>query len=215
MPLTGPELPPSSGKAPSALIIFLHGLGSNGDDLMGLAPEMRDYFPYAQFLSPNAPFSCDMAPFGYQWFSLLDRRDAAVLAGVEQAHPILDHYITEQLSRFGLTEEKLALVGFSQGTMMALYTAVRRKKAIAGVVGYSGALISKGNLEKDAKSLPDICLIHGDADDIVPFENMALAELALSDAGFSVETHRRPHLAHGIDPLGLQAGVDFLRARLS
>lgn len=203
--LQGPELAPKSGNV-KRLVILLHGLGSDGNDLIGLAPLLKDALPDTQFVSPNAPFPCDMAPYGYQWFSLQDRHPAAMLAGVQKAEPIVNGFIDAQRDRFKLEDKDVALVGFSQGTMTSLHVAPRRAKPLAGVVGFSGALIAV-----ESVSTPPICLIHGEQDDVVPFPAMAHAEKALKAAGISVETHARPYLPHSIDPEGLDIAQKFLR----
>ena len=140
--LSGPSRPPASGGKPSRLVILLHGLGADGNDLIGLAPYWAPMLPEAEFLSPNAPFPCDMAPYGYQWFSSQDRNPAAVLAGVRAAAPILDAFIDEALAARGLGDGDLALVGFSQGTMMSLFVGLRRAQPAAGIVGFSGRLLA-------------------------------------------------------------------------
>lgn len=208
--LHGPEQQPVSGKA-SKLVVFLHGYGSNGDDLISLAPYWAKLLPDAAFVSPNAPFPCEMAPGGYQWFSLENRDPQAKLAGVKIAAPILDAYLDQQLARFGLAEKDLALVGFSQGTMMSLYVAPRRKSAIAGVVGYSGALIGAQLLAGETQAKPPVLLVHGTADQMVPFDAMALAATGLKSVGIEVTTEARPGLPHSIDEVGLQKGGAFLR----
>lgn len=205
--LSGPELAPASGSV-KKLVIFLHGYGSNGDDLMGLAPMMEDALPDVQFLSPNAIAPCGMGGGGYEWFQLVDRSPEARLKGTLEAAPKLDAYITAQRDRFGLSDGDIALVGFSQGTMMALHVAPRRAQALAGVVGFSGML--SGGVE-GIRSQPPISLIHGEWDDVVPFGAMAVAAEALKEAGLSVETHARPHLPHSIDPEGIDIAVTFLR----
>lgn len=205
--LNGPELAPKRGSV-KQLVIFLHGYGSNGDDLIGLAPLMRDALPDAQFLSPNAPTPCGMGGPGFEWFQLMDRSAPARLAGTQAAAPVLDAYITAQCERFGLAERDIALVGFSQGTMMALHVAPRRERALAGVVGFSGMLA--GGVD-GIRAKPPICLIHGAYDDVVPFEAMSMAEQALSEAGLTVETHARPHLPHSIDPEGIAIANAFLQ----
>ncbi len=210
--LNGPEIPPRSSK-PKQLIILLHGLGSDGNDLIGLAPELAPHFPEAHFVSPNAPFPCDMAPFGYQWFSLQDRSPKAVLKGVQTAAPIFNHFIDVKLKETGVPESALALIGFSQGTMMALYTALRRKNRCGAIIGYSGAMIGAELLKNECKSTPPVCLIHGDSDDIVPFAAMNVAETALKACDVPVETHRRPGLGHSIDQEGLVLGIRFLKQR--
>ncbi len=213
MTLDGPERPPAAGGAPESLVVLLHGLGADGDDLIELAPHWAGLLPKTQFLSPHAPFPCDMAPYGRQWFSLQDRDPGRVLAGVRAAAPLLDAYLDAQLARFSLPPGRLALVGFSQGTMMSLYVAPRRPAAIAGVVGYSGALV--GADVSDLASRPPVLLVHGTADQVVPFQMMAAAERALAAAGIAVETLARPGLPHSIDPAGLQAGGAFLRRVLT
>lgn len=126
--LSGPIRKPASGAAPRQLAILLHGLGADGNDLIGLAPYWAPLFPEAEFVAPDAPFPCDMAPFGRQWFSLQDRSPMSILAGVRAAAPILDAYIDDALKARNLDESRLALVGFSQGTMMSLYVGLRRAK---------------------------------------------------------------------------------------
>lgn len=208
--LTGPEQSPFSGGKPQQLIIFLHGLGANGEDLIGLADVFGAILPEAHFLSPNAPFPCDMAPFGYQWFSLMDWSEEKILEGIRVATPLLNAFVDEQLQRFNLTADKLAFVGFSQGTMMSLHVNLRRPKACAGVLGYSGALMGEGLLAGEIQSRPPVCLVHGTFDNVVPFAAMGKAETALNKVGVPVETHARPGIAHGIDPMGLEIGKKFL-----
>lgn len=206
--LQGPEHAPESGNV-KRLVIFLHGLGADGNDLISLA-DMID-LPDTQYVSPNAPFACDMAPYGYQWFSLLDRTPARMLAGIHIAAPMLNHYIDHQLARFKLTPKDVALVGFSQGAMMSLYTAPRRAEAIAGIVAFSGAMVGAETFDTEMKSKPPVCIIHGEQDEVVPFAAMGLAEKALRTQHVSVETHARPMLGHGIDPEGLDVATQFLR----
>lgn len=206
--LTSSVVLPASGEKPESLVILLHGLGSNGDDLIGLVPEWQDALPTTAFVSPNAPFPCDMAPYGFQWFSLQSRDPQDMLAGIIEAQPILDRFIDEQLEHFGLTEDRLALIGFSQGTMMSLYTAPRRKQPCAGILGYSGALLENDNAPILSK--PPICLIHGDADPVVPLEASKHGHNQLKEQGFSVDLHVRPHLPHSIDQEGIDIGRAFL-----
>lgn len=208
--LDGPRVGPAAGGAPDRLVVLLHGLGADGDDLIGLAPYWTARLPTAVFVSPHAPFPCDMAPYGRQWFSLQDRTPARVLAGVQAAAPILDAFLDAELARWGLGPERLALVGFSQGTMMSLFVAPRRAEAIAGVVGFSGALVAADELPGAAVSRPPVLLVHGDADQVVPFGAMQAAERALSAAGIPVAAERRPGLAHSIDEPGLEKAGAFL-----
>jgi phospholipase/carboxylesterase len=211
--LDGPRLPARSGKARS-LVILLHGLGSDGNDLIGLAPYWAPRLPDTAFVSPNAPFPCDMAPYGYQWFSLLDRSGPRILAGVQAAAPILHGFIDEELERHGLDESRLALVGFSQGCMMSLFVGVRRARPVAQILGYSGRLVGPELLAAEARSKPPILLVHGTADEVVPFDSLAHAAAALKEAGIAAETLARPGLGHSIDEVGLTEGGRRLVAAL-
>ncbi len=212
--LDGPRLAPQAGGKAKSLVVLLHGLGADGNDLISLAPLWARVLPNTAFVSPHAPFPCDMAPYGRQWFSLLDRTPARVLAGVQAAAPILDSFLDAELARHDLPPERMALVGFSQGTMMSLFVAPRRAVAIAGVVGFSGALVGAELMATEARSRPPVLLVHGDADPVVPFERMAQAASALDAAGIAVETLACPDLPHSIDEAGLQAGAEFLVERL-
>ena len=213
--LTGPSRPPLAGGKPRGLVILLHGLGADGNDLIGLQQYWGRLVPDAEFISPNAPFPCDMAPYGYQWFSVQDRTPAAVLAGVRAAAPMLDAFIDEEVQKRGLTESDTALVGFSQGTMMSLYVGLRRAKQLAGILGYSGRLIAPELLAGELRSRPPVLLVHGTHDPMVPFESLAHAETALKTAGVPVETLACPGIEHSIDPEGLQRGGAFLQRVLS
>jgi phospholipase/carboxylesterase len=208
--LSGPSAPPRAGGKARELVIFLHGVGADGNDLIGLAPYWAERLPYAAFVSPNAPFRYDMAPFGYQWFSLLDRDPAALLAGVRRAAPILDAFIDAELAKWEVTDDRLALVGFSQGAMTAFHVGFRRQKPCAAIVGYSGALIGASALAAEITARPPVLLVHGDEDPVIPVEMLSYTETALAAQGIEVESHIRPGVGHGIDPVGLRLGVEFL-----
>jgi len=209
--LSGPSRPPALGGRPSRLVILLHGLGADGNDLIGLAPYWAPLLPTAEFLSPNAPFPCDIAPYGYQWFSTQDRSPAAVLAGVRAAAPFLHAFIDDALAQRGLDDADLALVGFSQGTMMSLYVGLRRSKPVAGIVGFSGRLLAPELLASELCSRPRTLLVHGTDDPLVPYESLAAAETALKEMGVSVETLTCAGIGHSIDENGLRRAVSFLK----
>jgi len=207
--LHGPTQEPASGGPAKQLVILCHGVGADGNDLIGLAPYFARVLPDAKFMAPNAPYQFDMAPFGYQWFSIMDP-DADRLPGVLSAAPILEAFIDAQLAAHGLNESELALVGFSQGTMMSLHVGLRREKQLAGIAGYSGRLIASHLLADEIKSKPPILLMHGDADDVVPFESLAEAVTALEGAGLTVQHESRPGLGHGLDDRCIMLGMAFL-----
>src|SRR5271167_860241 len=209
--LSGPSRPPADGGKPRRLVILLHGLGADGNDLIGLAPVWAPLLPEVEFVSPNAPFPCDMAPYGYQWFSAQDRSPAAVLGGVRAAAPILDGFIDEALAERGLGDSDLALVGFSQGTMMSLFVGLRRARPVAGIVGFSGRLLAPELLAGELRSRPRTLLVHGTEDPLVPYASLAAAETAMTAAGIAVETLTCPGIGHSIDEAGLRRGGHFLR----
>ncbi len=213
--LRGPLVPPASGRPPRSMVILLHGYGSNGDDLIGLVPYWRAALPDTVFLSPNAPQPCPGAPGGFQWWALTDFSPQARAAGVRAAAPVVDAFIDAQLAAYGLTEDRLALVGFSQGTMMALHVGPRRERRLAGVVGYSGMMADPVSLADDLRSKPPVLLIHGDADPMVPVTALAHAQAALEPLGFEVATHISRGLGHSIDEAGLRLGEQFLARALA
>ena len=210
MRLDGPRHPPAGGAAPARIVLLLHGYGADGNDLIGLASAWAPAMPDTLFAAPHAPFPCEGAPFGRQWFGIHGRADALRLAGLRAASAMVDGFIDELLAETGLPPAALLLAGFSQGTMLALHTGPRRAGPLAGILGYSGRLLAPELLEREAQGRPPVALIHGERDDLVPCSAMAEAAAALERAGFAVETHRRPGLGHGIDPAGMQAGLAFM-----
>jgi phospholipase/carboxylesterase len=207
--LTAHRRPARSGGRPRRLVMLLHGYGADGQDLLGLAPYWAEALPDCAFVAPDAPFPCEIG-FGRQWFGLEGVDLAGKAAAARAAATLLDAFIDAELAESGLGDEAAALVGFSQGTMMALYVAPRRARALAGVVGFSGLVVDDGSLATEARSRPPVLLIHGDADPVVPFPAMAAAKAALTAAGLPVETLARPGLGHSIDEVGLSRGGAFL-----
>lgn len=216
--LSGHSVGPTSEGKPKSIVLFLHGLGSNGDDLIALAPYFANVLPDTVFVSPNAPEHCDMAPAGYegsyQWFSLQDRDPDTMLRLVKEASPKLEVFIDEILDYYQLPASKLVLVGFSQGTMMSLYTGLNYKEQLAGIVGFSGALINEDHALQANKQTP-VLLVHGEEDDVVPYDAMAMAQFRMKEQGYiNLETLSCPGLAHSIDEAGLKAAVDHVASCL-
>lgn len=209
--LTGPSAAPVSGGPARQLVVLLHGVGSDGSDLIALAPLFGPHLPDAAFIAPDAPQPYDMAPFGRQWFSLQDRSVPALATGVRDTAPILDAFLDHELAARGLDDSALALVGFSQGTMMALHVAYRRAKPCAGVVGFSGALVEPETLPGELRSRPRTLLIHGAEDEVVNPQCLSAAERALAAVGIPVLADLRPGLGHSIDGPGASLAVAFLR----
>ncbi|ATX66519.1 alpha/beta hydrolase [Roseinatronobacter bogoriensis] len=208
--------PVSGGKAKSA-VIFVHGYGADGADLLGLADPLGPHLPDTVFFSPNAPEKCAGNPFGYQWFPIpwLDgSSEEQALAGLEASAVDLNAFVDKVLADERLTADCVALVGFSQGTMMSLHIAPRRDAALAGLVGFSGRLMVPEKLDSEAVSPLPILLIHGDQDDVVPLASLSEAADALVAAGFETYSHISKGTAHGIAHDGLSLALSFLREKL-
>ncbi len=210
--LSGPRQPPAQGAA-THLIVLAHGYGADGNDLIGLAPHWQKLLPTVAFAAPNAPQACEGAPMGYQWFpiSRLDPQD--MQKGVQSAAPVFDAYLDEELARLNLPPERLALVGFSQGTMLSLHVGLRRKTKPAAIVGYSGLLA--GAPPALGPDTPPILLVHGDSDPMIPPEALFHSAGALGAAGAALQWHISPGTGHGIAPDGLMLGGVFLAMALS
>jgi len=209
VPLDGPRLAPLSGSRPNALVILIHGYGSNGDDLIGLARMIQPALPGAAFVAPNAPSQLPRMAAAYQWWPIETFSMAERLAGVSAAAPGLDAFITEELTKAELPGSRVLLVGFSQGTMMALHVGLRREQPLAGIVGISGMLVAPERLQAEITSRPPVLLIHGTEDTVVPFSSMDLASTALTAAGVAVEVHASPGVGHSVGQDGLAAATAF------
>jgi phospholipase/carboxylesterase len=196
-------------------LVLLHGYGSNGADLIGLVPYLAPALPHTAFLAPNAPERCPGTADGRQWWPLITRSAEERLAGARRAAPVVDAFLDAQLERFALPAARLALVGFSQGAMTALWVGPRRAGPLAGIVAMSGVTPDTvETLAAEARSRPPFVLIHGDADDVVPVEGLHDTEAILKADGFEVATHISRGLGHSVDLAGMQAAAGFLRRRL-
>lgn len=209
--IDGPRIAPRGGRAKKLVILF-HGYGSNGADLAGLAQAWAPAFPDVAWASPDAPDPVPGAPGGFQWFPISRLDPAAMESGTRAAHPTAEHFINSELKRWELGPEDLALVGFSQGTMMALHCALRRETAPAAVLGFSGALAGPERLSEEMTAKPPILLIHGDQDDVLPAGFTLQAAQGLCAAGHGAEFHISAGIPHSIGQDGLQLGADFLEA---
>ncbi|SOC00014.1 alpha/beta hydrolase [Rhodobacter maris] len=207
---------PRSGHAKSA-VLFLHGYGADGDDLLGLAEPLAPHLPDTLFLAPDAPEECITNPFGRQWFPIpwLDESSPEeAAAGLAQSTRDLDALIDKILAEEGLAPAQLAVVGFSQGTMMALHVLPRRADPIAAIVGFSGRLLNAGALAEEAVARPPVLLLHGNVDQIVPFSDLKKAADALVAAGFPTYAQVMEGTGHGISPQGLGMALSFLKDHL-
>ncbi len=215
--LQAEKVAPRSGETRSA-VVFLHGYGANGADLLGLAQPLGEHLPDTLFVAPDAPEACAGAPMGYQWFPIpwIDgSSEEAAEQGMRAAVADLDAFLDAFMVDEDLMPEQVALFGFSQGTMLALHVAPRRPDAVAGIVAFSGRLLSPEILGDEAVSRPPVLLVHGDMDDLVPVQSMPEAAEALQKAGWKdVYAHVMEGTGHGIAPDGLGVALAFLRDKL-
>jgi len=209
--LNGPRIEPRG--APTALVALLHGYGANGDDLIALGEGWRRQLPQAAFVAPNAPEAIPGMPGALQWFPLSFRDPSEHRRGVAAARPELDRFLDAELSRYGLGDDRLVLVGFSQGTMLALHVGLRRKAAPAAIVGYSGSLTGPENLG-EITVRPPVLLVHGAEDDLIPIDALHFAREQLAEAGIHVEWHVCEGLGHGIDAAGQHLAGHFMAQRI-
>ena len=217
--LDGPRLAPRSGRA-RQLVVFLHGYGADGNDLIEIGRAWQGLLPDSAFVAPHAPHPCAQAPMGREWFPLTMRDPNERWTGVNAAAPVLNAFIDAELKRRGLTDSALALVGFSQGTMMSLHVGLRRAAAPAAIVGYSGMLVVPEDIDPDTfageiRSRPPVLLVHGDQDQLIPVQALMHAAQGLAALEIPVEWHISPGVGHGIDQEGLRQGGEFLVRRFT
>ena len=215
--LDGPRLEPRAGTA-RQLVVLLHGYGADGNDLIDIGRAWQGLLPQAAFVSPHAPEPCGQAPVGRQWFPLTMRDPQERWSGVTKAAPVLDRFLDAELARRSLPPSALALVGFSQGAMMALHVGLRRAAQPAAIVGYSGLFVVPENVDPDAfaseiRARPPILLVHGDRDDLIPVQALFHAAQALASLDIPAEWHISAGIGHGIDEEGLRHGGEFLARR--
>jgi phospholipase/carboxylesterase len=217
--LDGPRLEPRGGAPAKQLVVFLHGYGADGNDLIEIGRAWQSLLPNAAFVSPHAPEACGQSPSGKQWFNLTFRDPNERWTGVNAAAPTLDRFLDAELQRRQLPPSALALVGFSQGTMMALHVGLRRATAPAAIVGYSGMLVLPPDVDPDKfpaeiRAKPPVLLIHGEQDELIPAPALFQAAQALAALEVPVEWHLSAGIGHGIDQEGLRQGGEFLARRL-
>ena len=215
--LDGPRLEPRAGAA-RKLVVFLHGYGADGNDLIEIGRAWQQVLPDAAFVSPHAPEPCAGAPMGRQWFQLTFRDPDERWRGVNAAAPILNRFLDAELARRKLPPSALALVGFSQGTMMALHVGLRRQTPPAAIVGYSGLFVlppdaGPESVKAEIVARPPVLLVHGDRDDLIPVQALFHATQALAALEIPVEWHVSAGIGHGIDQEGLRQGGEFLARR--
>jgi phospholipase/carboxylesterase len=215
--LNGPRLEPPGGQA-KRLVVFLHGYGADGNDLIDIGRAWQGLLPDTAFVSPHAPHRCGQAPMGREWFPLTFRNPDERWTGCNAAAPVLNQFLDAELARRKLPASAMALVGFSQGTMMALHTGLRRAQPPAAIVGYSGIFVLPDNAAPDAvagdiKSKPPVLLIHGDQDELIPVQALLMSSQTLAALETPVEWHISPGVGHGIDQEGLRQGGEFLAKR--
>ncbi len=216
--LDGPRLAPHSRGPARQLVVLLHGYGADGNDLIEIGRVWQQLLPHAAFVSPHAPRPCGQAPMGREWVPLTFRDPEERWRGVNAAAPILDRFLDAELARVRLPASALALVGFSQGTMMALHVGLRRAESVAAIVGYSGIFVIPEGAAPDAlageiAARPPVLLLHGERDDLIPVPALFHASQALAALGIPVEWHVSPEIGHGIDEEGLRQGGEFLARR--
>jgi len=209
--LSGPMVPPKQGGSPTQVIVLLHGYGSDGNDLIGLAAYWRDLLPGALFVAPNAPEPCRDNPSGFQWFAI-DWDRPEYREGAQEARPAIAEFLDDLWRQTGLGPQQTVLSGFSQGAMMALNVGLSLDSPLLGILAFSGALIAPPGFPENSAARPPICLVHGDRDPVVDPELSEIAATTLRSNGFPVSYHVESGAGHTIAADGLAFAGEFLAA---
>ena len=208
-------LEPSNKNKPKNAVILCHGYGGDGKDISILANYWKAHLPETIFICPDAPETCAASPTGFQWFDLLDQTAEQVLSKSLVAEIKLNKLIDEVKEKNNLLAENIALGGFSQGSMIALQTGIKRKDKINSVIGYSGRIISTSHLEKNIISRPNIILMHGDSDQIVPIESLLEAKEFFNNNKYPIETKIFKNCEHRIPTEGSSLGLQFIKKQFN
>ncbi|CAO3359245.1 alpha/beta hydrolase [Azospirillum palustre] len=208
------RLVPASGAAARRLVILLHGVGSSGADLMPLAQSWRQALPDTAFVAPDAPQPFDMGN-GHQWFSIAGVTEENRPARVAAALPALVELIEAERQRAGVAAAEVALVGFSQGSIMALHLAMIDPERCGAVVAFAGRIAAPvatpDGVSDGSGRRPPVLMIGGAADSIMPPAVVQAAAAHFRSAGFAVEEHLLRGVPHTITAAGAQLGLDFLQ----
>ena len=201
---------PDHDFEPNSLVVLLHGIGADAFDLIPLAKYWALTLKKTKFYSLHAPYPCRLTPSGKQWFDLEDRDQTRILKEIELIKPMIITFLKKKLTNYNLQYKDLILVGFSQGTMVALNLTLTMKEEVRGVLGYSGGVILTKSGKIEIISKPNICLVHGKNDEVVPKKMMETTKIILKDNNIDVDTHLIENLGHSIDQKGLEIGQNFL-----
>ena len=201
---------PDHDLKPNSLVVLLHGIGADAFDLIPLAKHWSLTLKKTKFYSLHAPYPYKLAPSGRQWFDLEDRDQTRILNEIELVKPIIVSFLNKKLKDYNLKYKDLILVGFSQGTMVALNLTLTIKEEVRGVLGYSGGIILTKSGKIEINSKPNICLIHGKEDEVVPKKMMEATKIVLKDSDMDINTHLIENLGHSINQEGLEIGQNFL-----
>ena len=212
--LEATSISPFSKNKPQQVIVLCHGYGGDGKDISTLAINWQRFLPEAIFLCPNAPEICAVNPQGYQWFDLSSDKEELILEKSLIAEEKLNTFIDQILNNFQLEPNNLALVGFSQGCMMSIQIALKKKKQISCLIGYSGKVINQKHLSDNIHSKPKIFLMHGANDTLVPPTHLLEAKEYLVKHGLKIKTKMFKDCEHRIPVEGVSLGLGFLKKNL-